>query len=115
MKSINDEIENVERKHKCLGDCEIHVKLQTLKEVKELIIKEAVKRIIELQKCRNSYQTQLEKDWCSERIGELEWFVGEILGADSQSHVGKQDSNVLPHEATSIKGVLDKSGEADTK
>jgi hypothetical protein len=31
----------------------------------------------------------------------------------NNSHVGKQDRNVLPYEATSIKGVLDESGETD--
>jgi len=30
------------------------------------------------------------------------------------SHVGKQDRKVLPHEAVPIKGVLDKSGETGT-
>ena len=32
----------------------------------------------------------------------------------SHSHVGKQDRKVLPHKATSIKGVLDKPEETGT-
>ena len=79
MKSINDEIRKAAKKHKCFGDCELCVRLKTLKEVRELI-EEKFEEI------------KLNKDGVYAR-DKLMKFKKEILGEDREEEKAMEYDN----------------------